>query len=41
MREIRWLFRRRPASLLPMQDPDEKRQSMVLMPLLSLWKVDE
>jgi hypothetical protein len=34
-----WLFRGRPAPLLPMGDPDEKGQSMVLKHLLSWWRV--
>ena len=36
-----WLFRGRPAPLLPTVDPDEKRQSKVLRHLLSWQEVDE
>jgi hypothetical protein len=32
--------RQRPSPRLPMVDPDEKRQSMVLRHLLSWWKVE-
>ena len=32
-------FRQRPAPLLPTEDPDEKRQSMVLKHLLSWQRV--
>jgi hypothetical protein len=40
--EIRWqLYRRRPSPWLPMVDPDEKRQSVVLRHLLSWRKVNE